>query len=220
MSLSDRLAEARRARGGRRDEHRAASDAMASHGRKHRRAVDPFAELKQTVHQSLLENLARSSTTRASPQSELEQKVRLTLQEVLAQEETPLTVQDRARIAQEIADDILGYGPLEPYLRDPDITEVMVNGADSIYIERSGKIVQVDGHFNDEAHLRRTIDKIVGAGRPPRRRVQPDGRRPPARRQPRQRRHPAAGARRLAAHHPQVLRRPLPGPRTSSASAP
>ena len=81
---------------------------------------------------------------------------------------------DRARIAQEIADDILGYGPIEPFLRDPDITEVMVNGPDDICIERSGKLQQVDGRFNDEAHLRRTIDKIVGQGRPPRRRVQPD----------------------------------------------
>ena len=72
-------------------------------------------------------------------QAELEQKVRSTLQEVLAQEETPLTVADRARIAQEIADDILGYGPIEPFLRDPDVTEVMVNGPDSIYIERGGQ---------------------------------------------------------------------------------
>ena len=80
---------------------------------------------------------------------------------MLAQDETPLTVADRARIAQEIADDILGYGPLEPYLRDADVTEVMVNGFDSIYVERAGRIHQVDGTFNDEAHLRRTIDKIV-----------------------------------------------------------
>ncbi len=87
--------------------------------------------------------------------------MRQTLQEVLAQDDTPLTVADRARIAQEIADDILGYGPLEPYLRDPDITEVMVNGFDSIYIERAGRILSVDGTFADEGHLRRTIDKIV-----------------------------------------------------------
>ncbi len=160
MSLSDRLAEARKARGVDANVGQE-GDALVSRA-KHRRTTDPFADLKQTVHQTLLENLGPQLYDSRLTQSELEQKVRLTLQEVLAQEETPLTVQDRARIAQEVADDILGYGPLEPYLRDPDITEVMVNGADSIYIERSGQIFQVEGQFNDEAHLRRTIDKIVG----------------------------------------------------------
>ncbi len=68
---------------------------------------------------------------------------------------------DRARVSQEIADDILGYGPIEPLLRDPDLSEVMVNAFNSIYVERSGKLVKTDAAFNDEAHLRRTIDKIV-----------------------------------------------------------
>ena len=80
---------------------------------------------------------------------------------MIAGEDTPLTMSDRVRITQEIADDILGYGPIEPFLRDPDITEVMVNGPLDIWIERSGKLQQVDGRFNDEAHLRRTIEKIV-----------------------------------------------------------
>ena len=113
------------------------------------------------MHQTLLDNLGPKLYDSRLTQAELEQRVRQTLQEVIAQDETPLSVADRARIAQEIADDILGYGPLEPYLRDADITEVMVNGFDSIYIERAGRIHQVDGTFTDEAHLRRTIDKIV-----------------------------------------------------------
>ena len=80
---------------------------------------------------------------------------------MLAATNRPLTRVDRERITQEIADDILGYGPLEPYLRDHDVTEVMVNGPFSIWLERKGKLIKVDGKFNDEAHLRRTIDKIV-----------------------------------------------------------
>ena len=87
--------------------------------------------------------------------------MRQTLQEVMSTEDTPLTMADRVRITQEIADDILGYGPIEPFLRDPDITEVMVNGPYDIWIERSGRLQHVDGRFNDEAHLRRTIEKIV-----------------------------------------------------------
>jgi pilus assembly protein CpaF len=94
-------------------------------------------------------------------QAELEQRVRSTLQEVLSATNTPLTVPDRAKIAQEIADDILGYGPIEPFLRDPDVTEIMVNGPYSIYIERAGQLHRVDASFNNESHVRRTIDKIV-----------------------------------------------------------
>src|SRR5205823_3958845 len=94
--------------------------------------------------------------------ADLEHKVRQSLLEVLAQDETPLTAKDRTRVAEEVADEILGYGPLEPYLRDPEITEVMVNGPQQIFVERAGRIFGVDGAFADDAHLRRTIDKIVG----------------------------------------------------------
>jgi pilus assembly protein CpaF len=161
MSLSDRLAEARRARG---TDAVPDSDALNRPGPTQRaqRGVDPFAELKREVHRSLLETLGPHLYDSRLSQSELEQRVRITLQEVLSKEETPLTVTDRARIAQEIADDILGYGPLEPYLRDPDITEVMVNGFDQIFVEQAGRIRPVEARFTDDAHLRRTIDKIVG----------------------------------------------------------
>jgi len=162
MSLSDRLAEARRARGVDPSVLEEVGDGGPGAPSRRGRAVDPYADLKRAVHQSLLESLGPQLYDARLTQSELEQKVRQCLQEVIAAEETPLTVNDRARLSQEIADDILGYGPIEPYLRDPDITEVMVNGADQIYVERSGRLYPVDGHFNDEAHLRRTIDKIVG----------------------------------------------------------
>jgi pilus assembly protein CpaF len=158
MSLADRLAQARRDRTVDDAPEEAPSRAGAAPVR---RIEDPFADLKRTVHQALLDNLGPKLYDSRLTQGELEQKVRLTLQEVLAQDNTPLTVADRARIAQEIADDILGYGPIEPYLRDPDVTEIMVNGPALIYIERAGRIHQVDAAFADETHVRRTIDKIV-----------------------------------------------------------
>src|SRR5262249_61702174 len=73
----------------------------------------------------------------------------------------PRKTDARVGSAQELADDILGHGPLEPYLRDPDVSEIMVNGHDQIYVERAGLLFPVDAAFADEAHLRRTIDKIV-----------------------------------------------------------
>jgi pilus assembly protein CpaF len=154
MSLAERLAEARL-------QTKAHEDTPAGPRRRHLREVDPFEGLKREVHKSLLTTLGPKLYDSTMSQTELEKRVRETLTDVVTREETPLTASDRARITQEVADDILGYGPLEPYLRDPDITEVMVNTADQIYVERAGQIHVVPGHFADEAHLRRTIDKIV-----------------------------------------------------------
>jgi len=160
MSLADRIANAKRQR----LDGTAAEDALNRRPTPHsriRKAADPFVEVKRKVHQSLLETLGPQLYDARMAQSELEAKVRSTLQDVLAQEDTPLTRADRARIAQEVADDILGYGPIEPFLRDPEITEIMVNGHESIYVERDGRIAPANARFADEDHLRRTIDKIV-----------------------------------------------------------
>ncbi len=124
-------------------------------------ASDPFGDLKRIVHSRLVGSLGPTLYDAHLTQSDLEQQVRLALQTTLAEVEMPMSSADKSRISQEIADDILGYGPLEPLLRDPTLTEVMVNTFEDIYIERSGKLVKVEATFADEAHLRRTIDKIV-----------------------------------------------------------
>ena len=125
------------------------------------RHADPFAAVKRSVHEALLEDLGPRLYDSHLDARELEEQVIQTLRTVLQREETPLTMADRARIAREVADEILGHGPLEPYLRDPEITEIMVNGHDQIYVERAGRIYPVDVAFADESHLRRTIEKIV-----------------------------------------------------------
>jgi pilus assembly protein CpaF len=123
--------------------------------------ADRLTLLKSQVHGNLLQQLGPKLYDSELSQSELEQMVRAALQDAMSEDDTPLTLADRSRIAEEIADDILGYGPIEPFLRDTDLTEVMVNGFEDIWIERFGKLAKVEGRFNDEAHLRRTIDKIV-----------------------------------------------------------
>jgi pilus assembly protein CpaF len=125
------------------------------------RYEDPFGPLKRSVHEALLEMLGPTLYDTHLDQRELEQQVTRALQVVLQRDETPMTVADRARVAQEVADDILGHGPLEPFLRDPDVSEIMVNGHDQIYVERNGRLYPVGASFADEAHLRRTIEKIV-----------------------------------------------------------
>ena len=153
MSLSDRLAQ-RLAPG-------AIPLEQAGVPRRAARHADPFAVIKRSVHEALLEALGPRLYDAHLDQRELEQRVTQTLQVVLQHDESPLTVADRSRVAQEVADEILGHGPLEPYLRDPEVSEIMVNGHDQIYVERGGRLYPADTAFTDESHLRRTIEKIV-----------------------------------------------------------
>lgn len=125
------------------------------------RVVDPFADIKRRVHTSLLEVLGPTLYDARMDEQELDARVRQTLQVVLEAEDAPLSNSDRNRVASEVADEILGHGPLESLLRDPEVSEIMVNGPSQIYVERAGRLSPVDVAFADEAHLRRTIDKIV-----------------------------------------------------------
>lgn len=125
------------------------------------RVADPHAEIKRRVHQALLESLGPSLYDPRMTEAELETRVRHTLVSVIGAEEVLLSTRDRQQIQSEVADEILGYGPLEPLLGDRDITEVMVIGPEQIYVERSGRLYRADAAFTDEQHLRRTIDKIV-----------------------------------------------------------
>ncbi|MBZ5734307.1 CpaF family protein [Nocardioides sp. TRM66260-LWL] len=124
-------------------------------------AGDRIDDLKANVHAELMRELGPRLYDADLDTAELDQQVRAVLAEVLAAQDRPLSSSDRARVTQEISDDILGYGPIEPFLRDPDVSEVMVNGHASIWLERDGRLVPADAQFVDEAHLRRTIDKIV-----------------------------------------------------------
>jgi pilus assembly protein CpaF len=136
------------------------ADASTSQHQAERTAVDPYAELKTRVHHACIAKLGPELFT-AETTSDLSERVLRAVTEQLALDRTPLTRDERRQLVREITDDILGYGPLEPLLRDDSITEVMVNGADRIYIERNGKIEKAGTTFVDDAHLLRIIDKIV-----------------------------------------------------------
>ena len=144
---------------------RTPSDADLSVGRRKALAATQahsrIEDLKATVHAELLKQLGPQLYDANIDQDDLAARVRQVLKEVIGAQERPLSSADRAQVTLEITDDILGYGPIEPFLRDPDVTEVMVNGPRQIYLERRGKLTLVDAQFSDENHLRRTIDKIV-----------------------------------------------------------
>jgi pilus assembly protein CpaF len=122
--------------------------------------VDPYAELKTRIHHAVIATvgveLFKQETT-----EDLHDRVLRAVTEQLLLDRTPLTRDERRQIVREITDDILGYGPIEPLLRDDTVTEVMVNAFDRIYCERHGKIERTPAAFADDAHLLRIIDKIV-----------------------------------------------------------
>ena len=126
----------------------------------HSVTADPYAELKTRVHHACIAKLGPQLFTTETTE-DLHEQVHRVVTEQLAVDRTPLTREERRRIVRELTDDILGYGPLEPLLRDDDVTEVMCNNWDQIFIERDGKIERTNTSFADNAHLLRIIDKIV-----------------------------------------------------------
>jgi pilus assembly protein CpaF len=137
----------------------------ADGGERYRAAGQPsggqLAEVRARVQHALAELLGPTLYDDFGAGEDLERRVRSTLAQLLAREETPLASPDRARIRQEIIDEVLGHGPIEPLLRDPAVNEVMVNGPDRVYVERAGRLEPAEARFTDEAHLRRVIDRIV-----------------------------------------------------------
>src|SRR3954465_13122148 len=119
-------------------------------------------ELRQKIHHHLIEELGPILYDKRLSEQELRRRVNEQLQGALAKERAPLSAADKAQLIQDVSDDVLGYGPIDAYLRDPEVTEVMVNGPESVFVERSGKITRAAATFVDDAHLRRIIDKIVG----------------------------------------------------------
>ena len=124
---------------------------------------DAMSELRGRLHFKVVEELGPTLYDRGMSDAELRLRVLEMLEWAVDQEQgLPLTSADRRALLNEIASDVLGYGPIDPLLNDPEVTEVMANGPYDIYFEKSGRIHKSEVRFVDEVHLRRIIDKIVG----------------------------------------------------------
>src|SRR5688500_89677 len=121
---------------------------------------DPVTELKFRLHRKLLEQLDVSKLVGQEP-AELRRNVEEAARTLLTAEDVALPRDDRLRLIEEVADEVLGLGPLEPLLADPTITEIMVNGHDRIFYERKGVLHVSERVFRDEDHVMRIIEKIV-----------------------------------------------------------
>jgi pilus assembly protein CpaF len=122
---------------------------------------DRIAEIRTRVQERLVETLGPSLYDASMSDTELEGLVHTRLRELLDEEESGLSAQEKLLIVRQIGDSVMGLGPLEPFVKDPEVTEIMVNGWDAIYVERGGRLYWTGVKFHDEGQLRRTIDKIV-----------------------------------------------------------
>jgi pilus assembly protein CpaF len=124
------------------------------------RAADRIFELKSEIHRKLLGvlNLERVSSI---PKDRVRAEIGRVVERLLADERVPMTTTEQDRIVEEVLDEVLGLGPLEPLLKEPSISDILVNGFDKVYIERGGKLSLTAVRFKDNAHLLHIIEKIV-----------------------------------------------------------
>lgn len=124
-------------------------------------ASEALNGLKERASNALYERLGSRITDSSLDEAELHQFVKDELKAVVDEEQVPLSQGERQRLTREIIDDVLGHGPLQRYLDDASVTEIMVNRADQIYVERNGHLFLTDTKFANEEALRKVIERIV-----------------------------------------------------------
>ena len=127
------------------------------------RYEDPLAELKARAQDALFRRLGSRLFDPNLGEAQLREYVVQELDQILAVELTQLSPAERHTLVESIGADVLGLGPIEPLLADASVTEIMVNGTDSIYVERAGRIYLTETRFVAVEHLRQVIEKIVTA---------------------------------------------------------
>jgi len=127
--------------------------------------IDPFQSLKGRIHKRIVDEMSleesKGLTDKNVDKKILEDFVARVANVVMDEETLPVMRGDRSRVIIEVVDEVLGFGPIDPLLKDDSISEVMVNSANQVYVERKGKLVLTDVRFRDDAHVMQVIEKIV-----------------------------------------------------------
>ena len=124
------------------------------------RSADRYFELKSQIHRKLIGvlNLERASSI---PKDRIRAEIGRVVERLLDEERVPMTTAEQTKIVEEVLDEVLGLGPLEPLLKEPSISDILVNRHDKVFIERNGKLSETQVRFKDDAHLLHIIEKIV-----------------------------------------------------------
>lgn len=121
-----------------------------------------YQELKARIHDKLIDMMDLSQLD-SMDQTRIIREIRGLVDKILTSETVPLNLAERQRLFKEIQDEVLGLGPLEPFLQDPTISDILVNTYQQVYVERFGKLELTEVRFKDDAHLMRIIDKIASS---------------------------------------------------------
>jgi pilus assembly protein CpaF len=125
-------------------------------------SINHFQDLKHSIHRKLLDKLNLESIASLT-KPVLSNEIRKIVESLVVEETTPLSLLEREKLVNEVLDEVLGLGPLEPLLKDSSISDILVNTHKQVYIERKGKLELTDVRFKDDPHLMQIIDRIVSA---------------------------------------------------------
>ena len=164
------------------------------------RRSDNYYQVKATIFGALIEAIDLAQLAKLDGESAREE-IRDIVNEIIAIKNIVMSIAEQEELLDDICNDVLGYGPLEPLLSRDDIADIMVNGAGTVFIEVAGKIQKTGDPLPRQPAASQHLPAHRQPGRPARRRILADLRRPPRRRLPRQRHRSAAGDRRARAHH-------------------
>ncbi|HKN60028.1 MAG TPA: CpaF family protein [Candidatus Acidoferrales bacterium] len=121
-----------------------------------------YTSFKSTIHRKLIQNLNLERLAQMDREAALLELTRI-IEKLMDTDGMPITLLERERLAREVLDEVFGLGPLEPLMRDPTVSDILVNTYKHVYVERRGLLEKTDIHFRDNAHLRQIIDRIVSA---------------------------------------------------------
>jgi pilus assembly protein CpaF len=121
-----------------------------------------FGAVKSAIHRRLIQKLNLDRLTEIN-REDVRREVGQILEALVVGESTPMNLQERERLAQEVLDEVFGLGPLEPLLADATVSDILVNGHKHVYVERKGMLEQTGIQFRDDTHLMTIIDRIVSA---------------------------------------------------------
>ncbi len=122
--------------------------------------ADRWFEIRSQVHLKLLNTLSPEQMKSLNKEG-IRAQIAQIVERLVSEEDIPMTVAERDKVVEEIQDEVFGLGPLEQLLKDPTVSDIMVNGFDNVYVERQGRVIETNIRFKDQTHLRLIIDRIV-----------------------------------------------------------
>jgi pilus assembly protein CpaF len=122
--------------------------------------IDRWFGIKTQLHSRLLNSLS-ADQLRSLNKEGVREQIGNVVERIVRDDKVPMSVPERERLIEEVLDEVFGLGPLEPLLKDPNVSDILVNGFDSVYVERHGRMVETNVRFKDQAHVRMIIDRIV-----------------------------------------------------------